>query len=138
MWSSAPLVESFLSEASRVTEGKPDFVLFTGDATRHFADKLGEKDRRSVVLNATRYLYNTTKAYFPNVPVYQLPSINLGNNDWTPHDMANITSYDACVVGVNGELPKSTNEYLQDVALNNKENVSSKAIYPYSSYCSLI
>ena len=38
------------------------------------------------------------------------------------------TSYDACVVGVNGELPKSTNAYLQDVALNNKENVSSQSI----------
>lgn len=125
---SRALVESFLSEASRVTGGKPDFVLFTGDATRHFADDLGEEDAESTVHNAITYLYNTTKEYFPDVPVYQLPPIVQGNNDWSPHDVVNITSYDACIEGENGEPPKATNEHLQDAARNNEEVVSQKKL----------
>ena len=64
------LVESFLSEAARVTNGSPDFVMFSGDATRHFADGLKES-AKSTVHNAITYLYNATKEHFPNIPVYQ-------------------------------------------------------------------
>ena len=85
---SRDLVESFISEAARVTNGKPDFILFTGDATRHFADDL--KDGAiSTVHDAVSYIHNTTKEHFPDVPVYQLPTPVLGNNDWSPHDTVN-------------------------------------------------
>jgi sphingomyelin phosphodiesterase acid-like 3 len=130
---SSDLVESFLSEAARATNGKPDFVLFTGDATRHFADGLKE----GTVHNAVTYLYNTTKAHFPDTPVLQLPTIVLGNNDWYPHDTVNITSYEACVEGTNGEPPVATNEHLQNAAKDNEEIFADKmeeAIFACGGY----
>lgn len=122
---SKDLVESFLSEAARVTNGKPDFVIFTGDATRHFADDLKD-NAKSTVHNAITFLYEATKDHFPDVPLYQLPTIDLGNNDWSPHDVVNVTSYEPCIVGQNGQPPIATNKYLQEAAENNEEIFADK------------
>ena len=99
----------------------PDFVLFTGDATRHFA--YVTRNSFAITTAAMALIYDSLRETFGDeVEVVQLPPLDLGNNDLPngDYDMGNIT-FDPCYIQDNDDggdpiLPPATNEWLQTLA----------------------
>ena len=121
---SLALLESTISRASKAVKddlglNRPDFILYTGDSTRHSSDGL-PLPITEVVENA----YNTTvhlfEKNFPDVPVVQLPAPDLGNNDLPGHYELEVTSSDPCFPQADGSPPPATNQFLIDMATWNK------------------
>ena len=104
------LVVAMLESAKEVLP-QPDFILFTGDATRHFAG-CGSLDPNQTVSDAINFVYNSTHALFGDVPVLELPPLDLGNNDQLEDYALDVTSYEPCLIDESGDLPPATNEWL--------------------------
>jgi len=114
---------------TNTTRTAPDFVLFTGDSTRHRADEVPNNNGTAPVAGATALaaidaVQDLFARYFPNVPVVQLPALDLGNNDLSGGDyVLNVTSHEPCLATTtttttdksdgNTSLPRATNEWLE-------------------------
>jgi len=133
---SIDLVTAAVSAASTATNKLNwppiDFVLFTGDNTRH------NSPTPEAVLENIATVQNLFKEYFPNTTVVQLPTLDLGNNDFTSDYYLKITSHKACLPTVTSldlsrktsvELPKSTNEWLETVAKQQKSMFATELEY---------
>ena len=101
----------------------PDFIIFSGDSTRHFADVTPDAD--ATVSESIRFVYDATReAFGDGIPIVQLPSLALGNNDMPNGDyVLDVTSYEPCLVQVDeddgdGELqlPVATNAWLKQAS----------------------
>ena len=132
--SSLGLLKSTLDSASRaITEEggipKPDFIMFTGDSTRHNSQNVridgynsSEASISYVVNKAMTTVYDGISERFPDVPVIELPSLDLGNNDFLGDYKLNVTSYLPCLITEDDDdddapaLPNATNQWLIDVA----------------------
>ena len=80
--SSKDLIISVIANAAR-TRPKPDFILCTGDMTRHRTNILGSKERAQESVNsALTSVLELLRQYFPNVTLLSFPAIDLGNNDF--------------------------------------------------------
>ncbi|KAL7547445.1 hypothetical protein ACHAWF_010742 [Thalassiosira exigua] len=91
----------------------PDFVLFTGDNTRH--NSFGPDD----ALEDIREVQKLFREYFPGTPLVKLPTLDLGNNDFPSDYYINVTSHEPCLPTVSDgseTLPAATNEWLKLVA----------------------
>mmetsp|Transcript_32464 Transcript_32464/g.58686 ORF Transcript_32464/g.58686 Transcript_32464/m.58686 type:complete len:501 (-) Transcript_32464:272-1774(-) len=113
-----PLVEAAVQASANANEElgwpSPDFVLFTGDNTRH--NPLTPEG----TLEDIRIVNNLFRTYFPDTPVVKLPTLDLGNNDLTSDYYLNITTHEPCLPTNNAdgttELPPTTNKWLGTVA----------------------
>jgi len=113
--SSDKLVVATLESAKEALPN-PDFILFTGDATRHFSDVAGLESTQTVS-DAIQFVYNSTHSLFGDeVPMLELPPISLGNNDQLGDYVLDVTSYEPCLIGDSGNLPSATNKWLKWVA----------------------
>lgn len=120
----------------------PDFILFTGDATRHSTSSVGtgsEDVVEKMVHKTIQFIYDTVNTYFPDVPVLSLPPLDLGNNDFEDDYKIEITSTDACLVGENGTLPQSTSPWFADMVSSfpfSFINEEEKAVFACGGYLS--
>ena len=90
-----------------------DFVLFTGDNTRHDSPSV---ENTLDDINTVQGLF---KEYFPNTELIELPTLDLGNNDFKSDYYLNVTSHEPCLSTGSGSTlspPVATNEWLQTVA----------------------
>mmetsp|Transcript_46579 Transcript_46579/g.86526 ORF Transcript_46579/g.86526 Transcript_46579/m.86526 type:complete len:472 (-) Transcript_46579:365-1780(-) len=125
------LLESAIDSVSQVIEKgevpKPDFIMFTGDSTRHDTQDVklhgfnSSKASISYVVNeAMSTVYNGLEQRFPDVSIVALPSLDLGNNDLLGDYLLNVTSDAPCLAIENGSdgpiLPNATNPWLIHVA----------------------
>ena len=62
-----------------------------------------------------RFILDSVKERYPNVPAISLPVIDLGNNDFEKDYQLKITSTDPCLIDKDGNLPQSTNQWLQNM-----------------------
>ena len=114
--SSGDLVLSTIINAAQVLP-RPDFILYTGDGTRHSVKAVATKDENAtaIVHESIGFFFDAIHEYFPDVPIVSLPVLDLGNNDFKDDYMLEITSTDPCMIGDNGSLPKATNPWLEDM-----------------------
>jgi len=135
------LIDAAASSSSLVGSkgSSPDFILFTGDSTRHDTQNVviqnvtgNETNIGNIVDDAMRIVYKSFVTRFPSVPLVELPSLDLGNNDFLGDYQLHVTSFEPCLVVTNegdndeGEaaaedelvatLPKATNDWLIEVA----------------------
>ena len=110
--SSRELVESFVVNAAYACP-EPDFIIFTGDATRH---DIFKENPSETVYDAYDFLYKVLRKSFPNTPLASLPPIDLGNNDFDENYHEDVSSLKPCLVGANGSLPLSTSSWLSNMA----------------------
>jgi len=123
-------------ESAKEELPQPDFILFTGDATRHFAGVAG-LDSNQTVSDAINFVYNSTHAIFGDVPVLELPPLDLGNNDQLDDYALDVTSYEPCLIDDSGDLPPATNEwltYVSSLATYTFANDAEKAVFACGGY----
>ena len=93
-----------------------DFILFTGDNTRH------NSQNQSVVLKNIDTVQSLFVEYFPNKTVVESPALDLGNNDFSSNYYLNVTSQVPCLPSKDDTpkntvlMPVATNEFLEEVA----------------------
>ena len=88
--SSLALVESMLTDAAAAVPN-PDFIVITGDYSRHATAFLGD-DAQATVLDAVALVTRLVAAHFGSAVVLHMPAdlpgnssgLVLGNNDFTP------------------------------------------------------
>ena len=100
------LLTSVVASAAKESPN-PDFILFTGDMTRH-----NNKNGEQAVKNAFGILEKLLEQYFPNKPAVALPPLDLGNNDFKYDYKLDITSLQPCF----GPKPVATNLWLKELA----------------------
>jgi len=139
--SSEDLVRSVIANAARVSPN-PDFILFTGDMTRHGTASLGEKAQQTVY-RAFTLVESLLRQYFPNQTVLTLPPMDLGNNDFESDYRLDITSLEPCFVETADDgteiLPNATNSWLSDLAITFRSQFISEseaAIFACGGYLS--
>lgn len=110
--SSRELVESFVVNAAYACP-EPDFIIFTGDATRH---DIFKENPSETVYDAYDFLNKVLRKKFPNTPLASLPPIDLGNNDFDENYHEDVSSLKPCLLGANGSLPLSTSNWLSNMA----------------------
>jgi len=104
----------------------PDFVLFTGDNTRHNSQNT-PANSTATALEAVASVQQTIRLYYPNVPIVQLPALDLGNNDLDGDYYLNITSYEPCFVSSDGSaLPQPTNAWLEQISIQQADTFVSQ------------
>ena len=118
--SSPALVTSAISNAAKALSEdlgstKPDFILYTGDFTRHGTDGL-PLNVSTVVDDSVSFVSSLVEEFFPEVPLVQLPAPDLGNNDLLGDYELNVTSFEPCFLGADGRPPQSTNAWLEATA----------------------
>ena len=108
--SSIGLLKSTIESASRVISEEddipqPDFIVYTGDSARHDTQKVkldgfnsSEATIAYVVDIAMTTVLDRIRNRFPDVPVVEFPSIDLGNNDLLGDYQLNVTSYLPCLI----------------------------------------
>lgn len=116
---SPALISAAVEAAANATQvlGWPelDFVLFTGDYARHNAPT------KEDTLEDIRIVNQLFRNNFPNTTLVNLPTLDLGNNDFYPDYYVNVTSHKPCLptVSENGSVvsyPEATNEWLKIIA----------------------
>jgi len=94
------LIQSLLANAAQAYPN-PDFIICTGDWTRHGADRTTTNTNsvQSTVDQAFHVvLSQLLPLYFPNVTLLALPPLDLGNNDYESDYRLDITSLQPCLV----------------------------------------
>jgi hypothetical protein len=118
---SPALIAAAVKAAANATQvlGWPDldFVLFTGDNSRHNAPS--EED----VLQDINIVNKLFRDNFPDTNLIELPTLDLGNNDFSSNYYMNVTSHEPCLPTMSADddgsiesYPKATNEWLKAVA----------------------
>lgn len=118
---SPALIAAAVKAAANATQvlGWPDldFVLFTGDNARHNAPS--EED----VLQDINIVNKLFRDNFPDTNLIELPTLDLGNNDFSSNYYMNVTSHEPCLPTMSADddgsiesYPKATNEWLKAVA----------------------
>jgi len=102
------LVRSFVASASNACPD-PDFIIFTGDATRHVNPK-------NYIYNAFDFIHDLLKEYFPNISHFSLPPLILGNMDLDDNYLLDVTSLLPCLTDSNGALPRPSNGWLYNLS----------------------
>jgi hypothetical protein len=102
------LVRSFVASASNACPD-PDFIIFTGDATRHVNPK-------KYIYNAFDFIHDLLKEYFPNISHFSLPPLILGNMDLDDNYLLDVTSLLPCLTDSNGALPRPSNGWLYNLS----------------------
>jgi hypothetical protein len=128
--SNEALLNSALDAASATTNGQPDFVLFTGDATRHWSKAIYQNNNLTtnitVQQEAISKIPKAIQQHFPKVPILELPMLDLGNNDFEDDYFLPVSSDVACLQGADGSLPPSSNAWLSSIALRNAQSFASE------------
>jgi hypothetical protein len=133
------LIQSLLANAAQAYPN-PDFIICTGDWTRHGADRTTTNTNsvQSTVDQAFHVvLSQLLPLYFPNVTLLALPPLDLGNNDYESDYRLDITSLQPCLVqnystttaadaagssssyadnAITSILPNATNSWLSSIA----------------------
>lgn len=94
------LIQSVLANAALAIPN-PDFIICTGDWTRHGADRTATNTNsvQSTVDQAFHLvLSQLLPLYFPNVTLLALPPLDLGNNDYESDYRLDITSLQPCLI----------------------------------------
>lgn len=102
------LVRSFVVSASLACPD-PDFIIFTGDATRHVNPK-------NYIYNSFDFIHDLLTEYFPNISHFALPQLILGNMDLDDNYLLDVTSLLPCLTDANGALPRPSNSWLYNLS----------------------
>ncbi|KAL7550574.1 hypothetical protein ACHAWF_013789 [Thalassiosira exigua] len=115
--STLALVRAAVEKAANATSelGWPDldFVLFTGDHSRH------KVLYREQILEDIRVVTDVFEEYFPDTPLVKMPALDLGNHDLERKYALDVTSHEPCLPSNSGgveTLPVATNEWLQHLS----------------------
>eukprot|EP00935_MAST-01C_sp_MAST-1C-sp1_P000678 g678.t1 len=81
-------LEESAMKAAAAALPKPDFIVITGDYTRHFTDEFGTSANQEV-WRAINSMVNLTERHFMDAPVFHLPQetfgLVMGNDDFVPN-----------------------------------------------------